>query len=64
MIKDFNIRNNSQDPSFSHHFIHCNLLTDIVDSISLYISKSTNQVPTRYLDNQNDSNSVIDLMFL
>ena len=64
MTEDFNIRDNSWDPSFSHHFIHCNFLTDIVDSISLYISKSTNQVPTRYLNNQNDSNSVIDLMFL
>jgi len=27
------------------------------------MSKPTNQVPTRYSDNQNDSNSVIDLIF-
>jgi len=40
------------------------LLTDIADSISLYISKSTNQVSTRYLDNQNNSNLVINLIFL
>jgi len=28
------------------------------------MSKPTNQVPTKYSDNQNDLNSVIDLMFL
>ena len=64
MTEDFNIRDNSWDPSFPHHSIHCNLLTDIADSMSLCIFKSTNQVPTRYSDNQNNLNSVIDLMFL
>ena len=64
MIGDFNIRDNSWNSSFPHHSIHCNLLTDITDSMSLYIFKSTNQVPSRYLDNQNNLNSVIDLMFL
>ena len=61
---NFNIRDNSWDPSFPYHSIHCNLLTDIADSMSLYIFKSTNQVPTRYSDNQNNLNSVIDLIFL
>ena len=32
--------------------------------MNLCISNSINQVPTRYLDNQNGSNLVIDLMFL
>jgi len=64
MVGDFHIRDNSWNPSFSHHSIHHNLLTDIADSMSLCISKSTNQVPTRYSDNQNDSNLVINLMFL
>ena len=63
MIGDFNIRNNSWNPSFSHHGIHHDILTNIVDSINLYISNSTNHVPTRYSDNQNDSNLVIDLIF-
>jgi len=64
IAEDFNIKGNSWDSSFPHHSIHCDLLTDIADFMSLCISKSTNQVPTRYLDNQNNSNSVIDLMFL
>jgi len=37
---------------------------DITDFMNLYISKSTNQVSTRYLNNSNNSNLVIDLMFL
>ena len=37
---------------------------DIADSINLELSKHTNQISTRYLDNQQDTNSVIDLMFL
>ena len=32
--------------------------------MDLYLSKSTHQVPTRYSDNMNESNSVINLMFL
>ena len=35
-----------------------------MDIMNLCISKSTNQVSTRYLNNSNDSNLVIDLMFL
>ena len=51
MIGDFNIRDNSWDSSFLHHSIHSDLLTDIADSTNLCISKSTNYVSTRYLDN-------------
>ena len=36
----------------------------IVDSLNLSLLFSTNHVPTRYLDNMNDSNLIIDLMFL
>ena len=64
MVGDFNIRNNSQDPFFLHHSIYRNLFTNIVDSMNLCISKSTNQVSTRYLDNQNDLNLTINLIFL
>jgi len=64
MIGDFNIRDNIWDPSFPYHFFYSNLLTDIADSMDLCLSKATNQVLTRYLDNTNKLNSVINLMFL
>ena len=64
IIGDFNIRDNIWDLNFSYHSIHSDFLTDITNSMNLYISGPTNQVPTRYLDNQNNSNLVIDLMFL
>ena len=37
---------------------------EVTDSFHLELSRSTKQVSTRYLDNQQDSNSVINLMFL
>ena len=44
--------------------MHSNLLTDIVDSMNSCLSRLTNPVSTRYLDNRNNSNLVIDLIFL
>jgi len=51
MAGNFNIRDNSWDPSFSHHSIYYDLLINITDSMNLCVFKSTNQVPTRYSDN-------------
>ena len=62
--RNFNIRNNIWDPLFPHYLIHSNTLTDITDSLNICLSKSTNQVPIRYMDNLNDLNLVINLMFL
>jgi len=64
ITRNFNIRDCSWNPSFLHYSAYSDLLIDITDSMNLYIFKSTNQVPTRYLDNQEDSNSMINLMFL
>ena len=64
IAEGLNIRDNSWDPFFPYHSSHCDLLTDIADSMDLCVFKFTNQVPTRYLDNLNNSNLVIDLMFL
>ena len=61
---DFNIRNSSWNLSFPHHLAYQDLLTNIVDSMNLCIFNPTNQVSTRYLDNLNNLNLVINLMFL
>ena len=70
-IQDLDITNKwvvyfviSWNSLFSHYLVHWNILMDIANSINLCIFKSTNQVPTRYLDNSNNSNSVINLIFL
>ena len=57
------IRDSNWNPIFSFHFVHNNFLTNIANSMNLYLSKSTNQVLTRYSDNVNDLNSTIDLIF-
>ena len=44
--------------------IHSDLLIDIADAFDISLSHSTNFVPTRYLDNENNLNFVIDLIFL
>jgi len=64
MTRDFNIRDSSWDPHFLYHSIHSDILIKVADSLHLELSRPTEQVPTRYLDNQQNLNSVIDLMFL
>jgi len=61
MADNFNIRNNIWDFLFLFYLIHSNLL--VAGSFDFMLSYSTNQVLTRYLDNVNDANSVINLMF-
>jgi len=57
MTEDFNIRSSSWDSLFPHYSVYQDILMDIVDSMNLCISKSTNQVLTGYLDNSNDSST-------
>ena len=64
MTGGFNIRDSLWDPSFPHHFTISDDLLIITNLFNLDLLSPTNQVLTRYLDNVNDSNSVIDLMFL
>jgi len=64
MTGDFNIRDSNWDPNFHHHSIHADNLITIADSLGLKLSLPLDPGPTRFADNPQDSNSVIDLVFL
>jgi len=64
MTSDFNIRDCSWNSNFPFHSSHSNSLFNIADSFSLKISKPIENVPTRYSDNDYNTNLVLDLVFL
>jgi len=64
MTGNFNIRDNLWDSSFPFHSLISDDLIIIADSFNLALSTLTNPCPTRYSDMAEESNSVIDLMFL
>ena len=64
MTDDFNIRDHLQDSSFSFQSSFKDILFNITDSFHLELSKPTEYFPTRYSNNYQDSNLVLDLVFL
>ena len=64
MTGDFNIRDCRWDPYYPFHSIHSDSLFDIADFFSLDISNTIENVPTRFSDNDHNTNSVLDLVFL
>ena len=63
MTGDFNIRDSLWDSNFPFHSIHSDMLFDIADSFSLALSNLTENFPTRFSDNNQNSNLVLDLVF-
>ena len=64
MTGNFNIRDSLWDFSFPHHSSISDNLIILADSFDLSLSVPTNQISTRYVDNINDSNLTIDLIFI
>ena len=64
IIEDFNIRNNDWDLLYPHYLTYANTLKDITDSFNLELSTPIIQVSIKYANNSQESNLVIDLMFL
>ena len=64
MTEDFNIRDNDWNLSYSHYLSYSGILREIADNLNLDLSTPINLVSTQYVDNSQNSNLVIDLMFL
>jgi len=61
---NFNIRDSDWNLDYLFHSVYSELLFDISDTLDLSFSYPNNSVPTRYLDNNDYLNLVINLMFL
>ena len=64
MTEDFNIRDNDWNLSYSHYLSYSDILREIADNFNLDLSTPINLVSTQYVDNFQNSNLVIDFMFL
>jgi len=51
MIRDFNIRDNNWNFSYTHHSIYADTLKEIAHSLNLELSTSVDQVPNQYVNN-------------
>lgn len=64
MTGDFNIRDSNWDPNIQYHSIHTEDLLTIADSLGLELLPPSNPGPTRFADNRQNTNSVLDLVFI
>ena len=64
IMGDFNICDSLWNTMYLFHSSHSDILFDVTNTFDLDLSTPTNQVPTRYMDNECNSNLVIDLTFL
>ena len=64
MAGDFNIRDSSWYSLYPFYLSHSITLLEIVDFFDLSLFSPIQQVLIHYLDNNNDTNSVLDLFFL
>jgi len=63
MTGDFNIRDSLWDLNFPFHSVHSDMLFDIADPFSLALSKPIENFHTRFLNNDQNLNLVLDLIF-
>ena len=56
--------NNDWDILYSHYSTYADTIREIADSFNLELSILVNQVPTYYADNFQNTNSVLDPIFL
>ena len=64
MTGDFNIRNNNLNPSYPYHLVYTDTLQEVANNFDLELSTSINPVLTQYTNNYQDTNLILDLIFL
>ena len=60
----FNIRDSNWNPLYPHYSTYANVFQEAADSLNLDLSIPINPVSAWYADSSQDSNLVLDLMFL